>query len=269
MGWGWKSWFGRKSPWRKIYANSFAGVSACRMVGEYTGRVWFAFSPAWNAFAANENPWSVVGGSRCTPEESESGRMDTILANPESRILLNIARALNFLPIKPPASLPAFSPLLSLILSLSVLLALDRARSSTPPLWSATPFLELCNPCSSFVLSPFLSLSLSLSLFLLYTLHLPSLRPSNLIQSLPARFPGRIGYSVTAHEHRLISIPATQLPSKPPSIPRPTPRFSLVDPLLSLPRLSQLSDHRNLHGSAALSGYVRQILSRIPGFRAL
>ena len=161
IGWGWKSWFGRKSPWRKIYANSFAGVSACRMVGEYTGRVWFAFSPAWNAFAANENPWSVVGGSRCTPEESESGRMDTILANPESRILLNIARALNFLPIKPPASLPAFSPLLSLILSLSVLLALDRARSSTPPLWSATPFLELCNPCSSFVLSPFLSLSFS------------------------------------------------------------------------------------------------------------
>ena len=89
----------------------------------------------------------------------------------ESRILLNIARALNFLPIKPPASLPAFSLPFSLSLSLSVPLVLDRARSSTPPPLSATPFLR------PFSLShdP-RSLSPSLSLSLVYIAHLPPLR---------------------------------------------------------------------------------------------
>lgn len=111
----------------------------------------------------------------------------------ESRILLNIARALNFLPIKPPASLPAFS-------SSTLSASLSPSRSSCsralihPVSLICNPFPRPCAPPTN-----------------------PSLRPSNLIRSLPARFPGRIGYSVTAHEHRLISIPATQLP------PTPTP----------------------------------------------
>ena len=89
----------------------------------------------------------------------------------ESRILLNIARALNFLPIKPPASLPAFS--LPFSLSLSVPLVLDRARSLTPPPLSATPFLR---PFSLSHDPRSLSPSLSLSLSLVYIAHLPPLR---------------------------------------------------------------------------------------------
>lgn len=118
----------------------------------------------------------------------------------ESRILLNIARALNFLPIKPPASLPVLS---------SSSFARSLAFIQTASL--------ICNP---------------------FPRPHP---PSNLIQSLPAWFPGRIGYSVTEHEHRLISIPATQLPSfpSPSATLYPLPRILCFRS--SLPRTSPSS----------------------------
>ena len=167
-------------------------------------------------------------GSRCTSEESKSGRDGYDPG--ESRILLNIARALNFLPIKPPASpTPRFVLFLRSVQTPSSLLPLFPSPPSIPriliPRRIRSHYLYSCL---------FLSLSLSLSLS----------RSLNLIRSLPARLPkpSGVGYSVTVHERRLISIPATP-PS--PSLP------------------SHTAHGRNFHRSATLSGYVRQILSRI------
>jgi len=166
-------------------------------------------------------------GSRCTSEESKSGRDGYDPG--ESRILLNIARALNFLPIKPPASpTPRFVLFLRSVQTPSSLLPLF----PSPPQSLASLFL------AAFALTTYIAASFSLSLSLLLS------RSLNLIRSLPARLPkpSGVGYSVTVHERRLISIPATP-PS--PSLP------------------SHTAHGRNFHRSATLSGYVRQILSRI------
>lgn len=135
-------------------------------------------------------------GSRCTSEESKSGRDGYDPG--ESRILLNIARALNFLPIKPPASPTPIS------FSSSTAPFRPRRRRSPPP---SMPCTLIPRRIRSHHLYSRPSLVLSRSL--------------NLIRSLPARLPkpSGVGYSVTVHERRLISIPATP-PS--PSLPSRT-----------------------------------------------
>lgn len=121
-----------------------------------------------------ENPCGhATLGSRCTSEESKSGRDGYDPG--ESRILLNIARALNFLPIKPPAS--------PILVSFSSSAAPFRSRRRSPPLI----------PRSLFLVAP--SLTTYSRLFLSRSL-------LNLIRSLPARLPkpSGVGYSVTVHE---------------------------------------------------------------------
>lgn len=123
----------------------------------------------------------------------------------ESRILLNIARALNFLPIKPPASL--FPSVFVRPLSTPCLPVLP--GSALPP---SRPYPAVSS-------RHLLSLSASLSP------PLPLLLCLNLIRSLPARFPESVvGYSVTVHERRLISIPAAPPPPTPAALASLTPR---------------------------------------------
>ena len=95
----------------------------------------------------------------------------------ESRILFNIARALNFLPIKPPASL---GPTPSSSTSVQV------------------PFLHLL-----VLLRPTQPLNLSQSTSNSHP------HPFRILYRNLPRVLGQIGYSVMAHEHRLIRIPAS------------------------------------------------------------
>lgn len=162
----------------------------------------------------------MVRGSRCTLEESESGRMDTILANPKSSSIL-LEHSIS--------SLLSRRLLSTLFLRLRLHLLFPQLPLLPPP----PPASPAASPPPPFPVPSSTSLHLFLFLFL-SQLQLESYCESS------CRFPDRIGYSVMAHEHRLISIP-----TYPPSSPS-----------------------RNYHGSAALSGYVRQILSRIPGFSA-